>query len=162
MEAFARDLGYEYISVWAFMTPVEKVLTYVAPEQPQAILNGEDLASIDRLALRLDEALALASRHAVSRCSLQEDYMSLDVQGNVMLCCATTGRPTNIIGNYLDIPLADIQAKRMAHGLCGPCMETGLLYCYTQQDPAFDAIGVAARATHPVRRTAGQIPLIRL
>lgn len=46
MKTFAEDLGYEFVTAWAFMTPAEKVLTYTAPDQPLAILSNEDHASI--------------------------------------------------------------------------------------------------------------------
>lgn len=114
-----------------------------------------------RLALRLDEALAVAVRHTVTSCTLQEDFVTLDVEGNVTLCCATTGRPSNIIGNYLDMPLADIQAKRQAHPLCGPCMKTGGSYYYTQQDLVFDTIGAKPRAVGLVKGARTQeLPLL--
>lgn len=146
MRAYAEELGYTFFGAWAYMTVVEKVLSYINPDQPEAQITDEDLALMDRLALPTHQAVDVASRHDVKSCALQDEFMTIDVEGNVFLCCATSGRPSNMIGKYLELSLDAIQAKKRAHRLCGPCMKHGLPVYFNYGDPEFDEIGNRTRA----------------
>jgi hypothetical protein len=70
--------------------PLEKSLTVTIPAEPRATLTHADHATIARLALKMDQAFAAASkRGGVTSCSLQDDFIVLDVDGNATLCCAS-------------------------------------------------------------------------
>jgi hypothetical protein len=141
MRAFAEGLGYGFQAAWAYMMPVEKILTYVDPSAPETVLTTDDHAVMDRLALPTEEAVALTRTHGVSRCDLQDEFMAIDVKGDVYLCCATSARATNRIGPYLDLPLAEIQAMKRRHRLCGPCMANGLPDYLSHREARFDDLG---------------------
>jgi pyruvate-formate lyase-activating enzyme len=125
MKAYAEMLGYRYAADWALMMPLEKSLTVAIPAEPRATLTPEDHATLARLALKMDQAFALASKRGVTSCSLQDDFIVLDVEGNATLCCASMASKANTIGNYLTMPLDAIQAARRAHAMCKPCMSVG-------------------------------------
>lgn len=85
----------------------------------------EDHATLARLALKMDQAFALTSQRGVTSCSLQDDFIVLDVNGNATLCCASMASKANTIGNYLAMPIEAIQAAWRSHALCKPCMSVG-------------------------------------
>lgn len=141
MRAFAEGLGFRFIAVWAQMMPVEKVLTYSDPSHPMVPLTPEDYETIERLALPLDEVLDRTSQRPVNACPLQDDYMTLDVEGNVHLCCAVSSRKSNQLGQFLTTPVEEFQRMKRAHPLCGPCMARGLPLYLEHRLPEFDEIG---------------------
>jgi hypothetical protein len=57
-----------------------------------------------------------------------------------MLCCAVYDPSQYAIGNYLELPLDQIQRGRNAHAQCGSCMDRGLHVYVTYGAPEFDAI----------------------
>jgi hypothetical protein len=147
MREFTRSLGIGFEPVWAFMMPLEKVLAYVNDDPTEATLTEEDHRLIDNLALPLKEAVTVAERHREADCTLRDDQMTLDFQGNVQLCCATYDTRRYGLGPYLALPLAELQARKHAHDLCGRCMRRGLHVYGTYGTPEFDDIG--ARAIGP-------------
>jgi hypothetical protein len=48
------------------------------------------------------------------------------VQGNVMLCCGCSMNRGNVVGNFLELTLAELQERKHRHPLCGPCMRLGV------------------------------------
>ena len=145
MRAYAESLGYRFQSAWAYMMPVEKIISYVDPSSPEVVLTSEDYALMDRLALPTDEAVALTASHHVTRCDLQDEFMAIDVKGDVYLCCATSGRPTNRIGGFLELTLEEIQARKREHRLCGSCMKMGLPDYLSHREPKFEELGQRQR-----------------
>jgi pyruvate-formate lyase-activating enzyme len=125
MRAYAEALGYRFASDWALMMPLEKTLTIADPANPRATLTRADHATIGRLALKTAEALAVTSKHKVTSCSLQEDFIVLDVNGNAILCCTCLASQANTIGSYLTMPIEAIQSARRSHPMCKPCMSVG-------------------------------------
>jgi hypothetical protein len=147
MRALALDLGFEFDPVWALMMPLEKVLAYL--ERRPADLTDGDRDLIGRLALPLDAASTAAQKYKSRPCALLNDQVTMDFQATVTLCCSVFDVTRYGIGNYLDLPIKEIQRRRMAHSQCGPCMERGLHVYGTYGAPAeFDAIakGVAQRS----------------
>jgi len=145
MRRYAEGLGFRFVAGWAQMMPVEKVLSYVDPANPEAALSAEDYELIERLSLPLEEAVSLTSLHPVSSCPLQDDYMTLDVEGNVYLCCATSARSSNRLGSFLLTSTEELQRMKQAHRLCGPCMKKGLPLYLEHKLPEFDQMGNRAR-----------------
>ncbi|MBX3454266.1 radical SAM protein [Ferrovibrio sp.] len=147
MKAFAESLGFRFVKAWAYFMPVEKMLTYLHPDKPFTKLTAEDQALIDRLALEPKQAAAISREHHLKDCDLY-NYLTIDTTGEVYLCCAVSARESNRIGNYLDVPLAEIQARQRKHDLCGPCMEDGLQVLYGHADPAFNDLAERERERH--------------
>ena len=131
---FSRSLGFKFTPYPAYMTTVEKVLAIQAGN-----ITPEDTLVLDRLAVPLDRAIAITSQSPPDRCELLEDYIVIDVSGRVMLCCGSSLRPSNVIGNYLDVSLDEIQRRRREHSLCSDCMKLGLP-SYFHGSPEFDRI----------------------
>ena len=125
MKAFAGALGYRFVTDWALMMPLEKTLTIADPSNPRATLTRDDHATIDRLALKTAQALALSSKHPVTSCSLRDDFIVLDVNANTTLCCTCLASKANTVGNFLSTPIDAIQSARRSHPLCRPCMSLG-------------------------------------
>ena len=69
-----------------------EIVTVAIPSEPRATLTRKDHATLARLALKMDHAFASASRRGVTSCSLQDDFIVLDVEGNATLCCASMAR----------------------------------------------------------------------
>jgi MoaA/NifB/PqqE/SkfB family radical SAM enzyme len=153
MKQYAEDLGYRFLTGWAYMMPLEKVLTYADPSQPETPLTDEDRIIMDRLALRTNAMLDVCSRHKLTSCSLQDEFLALNVRGDVYLCCASSGRAKNMIGNFLELSFDEIQRRKYAHSLCGKCLQRGLPVYLNQIDPAFDDIGLHARAEFRSQRS---------
>lgn len=148
MREYAESLGYGFASGWAVMMPLEKTLTYANPREPHATLTDEDHAIMGRLALKMDQALAVSSKHNVTSCSLQDNFVSIDVNGNASLCCGCMASEENTIGSYLSMPIEQLQSARRSHALCGPCMKHGIPVIAEYLDPAFDQIGKQERARY--------------
>ena len=134
MEEFSRSLGFKFTPYAAYMTTVEKVLAIQAGN-----CTPEDKLVLDRLAVPLDRAIAITSQNPPELCELLEDYIVIDVSGQVMLCCGSSLRPSNVIGNYLDVSLEEIQRRRRKHALCSDCMKLGLP-SYFHGGPEFNRI----------------------
>lgn len=139
MKALSESLGYRFATGWAYLMPVEKVLSTISAGEDVSSSTDEHVT--ERLALPVAESVEISASHNLTSCDLQTDFMALDVTGEVYLCCASSGRPGNKIGNYLDLPLAEIQARKRAHSLCGPCLSHGLPVLFNHADPRFDEIG---------------------
>lgn len=157
MKRFSESLGFKFVSAWAYMMPVEKVLAYVDPNFTDITLNDADLGIFDRLALETNEAVAVSSSHKLTSCSLQEEMVTMDVEGNVMLCCAASGKESNILCRFLDHSFADIQEMKHNHSLCGPCLKVSLPVLYGHMDSRFEEIG---RRVRNAWRTAHNKPVI--
>lgn len=147
MRDYCNSLGIELVPVWAYMTPVEKVLAYLGDEE-FTTLTSDDRAIIDRLLLPTDQALREARKHLATDCPLRRDNMAVDCVGNVQLCCAIYDASRHTIGSYLDMPLADIQKAKYAHPTCRKCMAAGIDVYFTYGSPRFASI---ARRNAPAR-----------
>jgi len=147
MRAFAARLGLGFQPVWAFMMPLEKILAYVNDDPREATLTEDDHRLIGNLALPLEEAIASAEKHRDAPCSLRDAQMTIDFEGRVQLCCGTYDSNRFTLGKYLDLSLAELQARKYEHDMCGRCMTRGVHVYGTYGGPDFDDI--AARTIGP-------------
>lgn len=137
MRDFAESLGFVFASTLAYVTTVEKILAIAGGSK-----TPEDEALLSRFAVPLDRALAITSTLRRDTCSLLEDIVVLDVEGNAMLCCGSSMAAVNRIGNFLDVPLAELQHRRRAMSLCHSCLQLGLPD-YFAGHPEFEKIALA-------------------
>jgi wyosine [tRNA(Phe)-imidazoG37] synthetase (radical SAM superfamily) len=121
MADFANSLGFQFASTFAYITPVEKIIDIW-----QGKKTAEDIAMLNNLVVPLDEALAITSQLKNDHCTLLEDVVALDVEGNAMLCCSSSMAPVNRIGNFLALSLEELQQRRHSKALCGTCMDLGI------------------------------------
>jgi len=143
MRKFAAGLGIDFHPVWAQMFPLEKILAYVDEDTPDFLLTEEDNQLIERLALPLKEALATAQKSHSLPCRLRDSQISLDFQGNVMLCCGIFDAGKYTIGNFMDMPFVEIQSLRQNHSMCKRCMLHNAHMYLTNLTPGIDELILA-------------------
>lgn len=127
MEAFARELGMDFISDWAVLMPLEKTLAYVDGTLP----DSERAFADEAILPRVSDSLELMKPHRNDSCELI-DQLVLDFRANVSLCCATYDSKRNFIGNYLEMGWADLQKIKYRHAMCETCMSCGVHALYTR------------------------------
>ena len=140
MRTFATDLGMDFEHAWALMFPLEKILAYVGEEVQEFQVTEEDHQLIGLLTLPLKEALAIAQKNHNLPCRLRDSQISLDFQGNVMLCCGIFNAEKYTIGNYMDLPFEKIQMLRQNHSLCQICMHHGAHQYLTNRTPEMEKL----------------------
>ena len=142
MENYARELGFDFVPVWAFMIPLEKVLDYLEGRAP---LSKSDQEVLSSLALPLPEALEAAKKYRDMPCILLNDQIALDVAGDVQLCCAVYDGNKYRVSNYLNTPIEEIQKLKQKFPICQSCVRHGLHVYYTYGAPEFDDIATQRR-----------------
>ena len=80
---------------------------------------------MDSLALPLPEALEIAGKYRNKPCPLREKQISIDFKGDLQLCCGIFDSRKYTLGNYLQMPIDEIQRVRRSHGLCKVCTRHG-------------------------------------
>ncbi|UFS71042.1 radical SAM protein [Geomonas sp. RF6] len=145
MRDFARELGFGFQSVWALLFPLEKILP-LADGGEGFPLTEEDRQLMAELALPVEEALAVAARHSQQPCALKDGALSIDFRGDVQLCCGIFDASRFTIGNYLEMPLAEIQRLRAEHPMCRRCIRGGghVYLCYGARELAELAVANVA------------------
>ena len=84
MQTYAKQLGFEWEDVWAYYMSLEKVLQLVDGQ-----LEQSDQEFVKNFALPIPQAIMAAKEiEDPNRCSLLEDQVVIDYQGNINLCCA--------------------------------------------------------------------------
>ena len=152
MRDYATSLGFEFDTGWARLLAVEKGLTLINPDQPWTKLTQKDYDVMDRLAMPMLDAVEVAKKQKLTSCRWLEEFLVLDVLGNVSLCCGATGQPSNRIGKFLDLPFAEIQSRKRKHALCGPCLENSIPALLVGDDPDYDRFGDANRETRQLAK----------
>jgi MoaA/NifB/PqqE/SkfB family radical SAM enzyme len=146
MEKFSKSLGFEFGTHLAYLMPVEKIIEF-----SEGHATAEDQKIIARFALPLDRALEVTSREQRSTtCTLLDDVIALDVNGNVMLCCGSSMESANLIANFLEFPLKELQRRRGQKVLCRSCMKLGIPDYFFQKSPELARIAaetIAAETT---------------
>jgi len=127
MKHFAEGLGFEFASEFAFMMPLEKL--FQACDAP-VTLTERDRKIISRLALPPSkEVFNITRQYKDMTCSLRDSQLTLDCEGNVILCCGVFEQKNNLVGKYTEIPLDKIQRIKNTRddltSRCTKCMENG-------------------------------------
>lgn len=137
MKAFAESMGFHFTAYLAQIYPVEKIIAI-----ENGTVSAADLQVLDALALPLDQALAFTRAKGFSKCTLLDDQITIDVNGNVVICCSSSMNRSNVICNFLETPLEEIQRLRNIHSLCGSCIAKGIPD-YLASQPEFEDIAAA-------------------
>ena len=124
--------------------PLEKMLAYVGSDTTDVTVSEEDQKIIDSLALPLPKAIEVAKSAPQQPCALRARQLSITASGDVTLCCSTFDQSKFKIGQYLDIPLNELQAMRYRHNTCETCMNSGLHVLFMQNDEKFEDIAVTS------------------
>lgn len=138
MRDFAASLGFAFEPVWALMFPLEKLLACAAGEGDDGPSTPDERSLIDLLAYPLAQTLAAARTRHDQPCRLRDRQISLDFQGNVLLCCGVFDPRQFTIGNYLTLPLETMQRLRHEHEICRRCMQNGIHAYLTYDVPEME------------------------
>jgi MoaA/NifB/PqqE/SkfB family radical SAM enzyme len=147
MQRYAESLGFVFSPTWAYVTSVERVLDL----HTGARQFKEDDELMERLALPFAEAMRLVSKTPAQSCAHIGGRLVLDSDANVYLCCASSAAATNLVGNFLTTPLAELQSVKGNHPLCGPCMKHSVMTYFDRAsdgDAEFSELAVARRPGH--------------
>lgn len=149
MEQYARELGFAFSPGWAYVTTVERVI--------DLHVNGtrypQDEEVLSRLAVPFDRAMELVDKPSHS-CNHIEKRLVMNANADVFICCASSGSQSNIVGNYLETPLKELQERKRTHLLCGPCMKHSVMTYFDRSDISnadFTALGDATRRNFAAR-----------
>ena len=121
MARFSRQLGFDFVPVWAYLMPKEKNLDYY-----QNNIAETDADLINLLALKPDEIKKVRLRYPQDDCLMRSNQMAINADGSVALCCAVFDNKYNIADNFLEISHADLQKLKYSHPLCEECMRHGV------------------------------------
>lgn len=150
MKEFSKSLGFKFSSILAQLYPVEKIIKIANGER-----TVEDDIILPKLALTIEEAIEVSRQsQGSSDCTLLEDVVAIDVNGNVVLCCGSSADRSNSIGSFLDNSIDEIQKLRHRHSLCGECYSLGIPTYFLGRDPAFEIIS-SRRIENFVNQRAG-------
>lgn len=156
MREFATSLGYTFKPVWAYFTVVEKLLASQAPDRRYGAIEftEADQALADRLAIPIAKRLAMAAQLPAAPCKILHDWLPIDVNGNVQLCCASGLEESTTIGSLLVMNASEIQSRREAHPLCGDCGDCNIpAYFSGVRGRRLNVAGQNAQRTHETRAT---------
>jgi hypothetical protein len=127
-------------------------LSVLADAPPPPSLSAEDVELVDRLALPLGKALDIGRRSMSRPCVLRDEQMTIDFEGNVALCCGIYDPAKYRLSKFLDLPHAELQAKKYTHDGCSSCMDNGvhvyLTYGMHPSAAEFEALAKSTVARH--------------
>ncbi|MEJ0067495.1 MAG: hypothetical protein WDO24_00600 [Pseudomonadota bacterium] len=132
--AFSEALGFNFASTWGMLMPAEKILAMVGDPAGGVPVTETDHEVAATLSIGLRQALLMSRLKASPRCELLEQQLVLDVKGDVFLCCGTTSAAANRIGNFLELSIDEIQAKKREKEICTACMNHGIHHYFISQE----------------------------
>jgi MoaA/NifB/PqqE/SkfB family radical SAM enzyme len=121
MKEFAIKLGFAFVPVWAYYMNLDKILAYFNGDK--SALTENDLDIIKQMTLPFWEGTEILKQYKDNPCSLREEAITLDKDGNVLLCCASYDIKKYTITNFLTSSIDDIQAIKSKHNACSTCMD---------------------------------------
>jgi MoaA/NifB/PqqE/SkfB family radical SAM enzyme len=156
MQQYAGQLGFDWHADWAYYMPLERTLELaegrLAEDQQQFVAK--------QFALPIVEAIHAAGPFKDEPCDLLDDQITVDVHGNVNLCCAVYELEKNRLGRFLDLSPDDLRQRKRSHATCARCTEHGLHRYFTYYDhpqlrPLYDELARSnvakkERPAHPL------------
>lgn len=122
MKAFAESLGFNFSETWAYYMPYENVADYAEGRLSQS----ESQFVETQFALPIKKAVQAAQAYKNEPCSLYENQVILDLQGNLLTCCAVYNFDKNRLGSFLEMTPETLEAKKATNTSCERCMSHGL------------------------------------
>ncbi len=138
MEKLCRELRIAFRPNWAYLYPLDNVLTYCQGGE----LSTQAKDTMKLLVMDIDQGLAKASAQKDLPCAEDRCFpitWDLKVKG-----CGAYFQPV-IADNFLETPLQDILAKRLESGICGVCRQHALhrfTSVYLEEASAKEALAV--------------------
>jgi len=149
MESYARSLGFVFTSAAALFGTVEQTL---------GIRKGEDCITEEQknymstLSLPHKSATDLTSQVPATSCGALNTILTIDVKGNVGLCCMTSLGSGFEFGNFVESPLEEIFATRNSQNICGECLKVNVPL-YQSDNPWFGVLETFDYASAPIVRS---------
>jgi MoaA/NifB/PqqE/SkfB family radical SAM enzyme len=133
MREFSEKLGFRFSAAFATLMPLEKTLAVV---ENDGSISQSDRQVMSRLALPPSpDVIDITRRHKNVSCGLKDEMITLDCEGNAILCCSVFEQKKYSVGNYLELSLPEIQSRKntMTHcqSMCDRCTSHGL-HVYAQ------------------------------
>lgn len=162
MKEFSGQLGFSFSSGMSIMMPLEKVLAVVNSEESK--ISDEDKKIMERMVLPPSpEVIKLASIHKKNPCTLKDDMLTLDAEGDTIICCSVFNQKKHSIGNYLNFSIDEIQKKKSTEpqctSICDSCMNKGL-HVYAQSPHIFKDLGDINLIEHRIKKITNNKDLI--
>jgi hypothetical protein len=142
MRRLSTELGFTFKPTWAYWMPVEKYLSRGLSQGGVKLstLSDQDLETIERFALPIKDALAVCKMYRKRPCPLRESQVTLNVVGEVMLCCGVYDASKFIIGNFLSSSIEELQELRHKAHICKTCMNEGVHVLLIYGAPQLDIL----------------------
>lgn len=128
MREFSQALGFEFSTGYSVMMPLEKTLALIERDPS---VTDTDRETLQRLALPpYDDLVNLVRQYPQQACTLKDDWLVLDCNGNTILCCSIFNQTEYQVGKYLDMPLAQLTGLKSTQpnciDMCNRCANNGL------------------------------------
>jgi hypothetical protein len=116
MEDYCARLGFAFVPAQAYHTPLETVV--------EAWAQGRNANPPWPLHTSLEQHQRMVSGRN-EECSLQMQGIALDANGSVQLCCGVFDQKRFTLGNYLEMPIEEVQRAKFEHSFCEKCVKHG-------------------------------------
>lgn len=128
MREFSERLGFKFSTGYSVMMPLEKTLAIIERDPS---VTDTDRETLERLALPpYDDLINMVKHYPKEKCTLKEDMLVLDCNGNAVLCCSIFNQADYQVGKYLDLPLPQLtrlkSTQKNCADMCSRCMKQGL------------------------------------
>jgi len=128
MQDYAESLGFHFQADWAWFSPIEKVVSIATG---QGEIEKSDLDTIAQLCRPFEKTITTAMNcRTNNQCAYLSDYIVLDCQGGVALCCGTYDQSKYTIGKYLETNWDELVKEKKSNfhcdNLCQQCQSLGL------------------------------------
>ena len=109
-EDYCKENGFEFVAKQAYASEV------TTPESARRLIDKSEFSNRNNRDVDFEDI----EGPIVPFCYLHNN-IPIDVDGNVYLCCIYWNHEEMKIGNYLEMPLEEIQYKRLSHVKCFYC-----------------------------------------
>ncbi|WP_454562183.1 radical SAM/SPASM domain-containing protein [Pseudomonas sp. AIG] len=128
MREFSERLGFHFTTGYSIMMPLEKTLAIIDRDPS---VTDTDYETLKRLALPpYDDLVNVAQQHHQQSCSLKDNWLVIDCNGNTVLCCTIFNQSEYQVGKYLDMPVAELMQRKSTQkncvDMCSRCANKGM------------------------------------
>jgi pyruvate-formate lyase-activating enzyme len=128
MREFSERLGFHFTTGYSIMMPLEKTLAIIDRDPS---VTDADYETLKRLALPpYDDLVNVAQQHHQQTCSLKDNWLVIDCNGNTVLCCTIFNQSEYQVGKYLDMPVAELMRRKSTQkncvDMCSRCAKKGM------------------------------------
>ncbi len=125
MEHLCRTLRFDYHSIPAFYSPLEKMVDLIEGRS-----DASETELLANLLVHPLDALAL-KRKTINKdldCEMRFNMTAINHDGSVALCCGTYDSQNMLGVDFIDKSHAEIQQLKYRHPFCKKCYDYGLQY----------------------------------